>query len=292
MKKREGFEGQKSIILPDFVVKEIRKTQWGRQLHITDIGYYPKARFHFRKRIEGSEQNILIYCVDGKGWISVEGKRFEVSKNQYFLIPKGISHQYGSNDNDPWSIYWVHFSGDLASMFYDISGKTNSIAPSEISRIEERIMLYNEMFINLDMGYSFENLEYANVCLLHFLASFKYVSQFRLIRKAKEEDRIEKAIIYMKENLKGKITLHDLAERAGLSPSHFTLLFRKKTGRSPMDYLIYLRIQKACQLLDSTDMRIKEIAQKTGYDDPYYFSRIFTKLMGKSPGKYRKEPKG
>ena len=292
MHKREGFEGQKSIILPDFVIDEIKKTQWGRQLHITDIGFYPSAKFHFRKRKNGSKQNILIYCVDGKGWISVEGKRFEVSKNQYFLIPKGISHQYGSDDNDPWTIYWIHFAGKLSSLFYDISGKANSIAPSKVSRMEDRIMLFEEMFTNLDMGYSFDNLEYANVCLLHFLASFKYVSQFRQIRKMKEDDKIEKTIIFMKENMGHKVTLKELASHAGLSQSHFSMLFRKKTGRSPMDYLIYLKIHKACQLLDSSDMKIKEIALKTGYDDPYYFSRIFTKLMGKSPMKYKKEPKG
>jgi YesN/AraC family two-component response regulator len=59
-----------------------------------------------------------------------------------------------------------------------------------------------------------------------------------------------------------------------------------------MDYLIHLRIQKACQLLDNTTLQVKEIAAVSGFDDPYYFSRIFKKVMGRSPVDYRKMAKG
>jgi YesN/AraC family two-component response regulator len=57
---------------------------------------------------------------------------------------------------------------------------------------------------------------------------------------------------------------------------------------SPIDYFIKLKIHYACQLLSQSDMKIKEIADKTGYDDPYYFSRLFKQVMGKSPKEYRK----
>ncbi len=292
VKKSEGFKGQRSIILPRTIVSEIKETTVGRQLFLTDIGFYPNAASHYRERQDGCDQFILIYCTGGKGWISVSGRRYRVENNMYFIIPPKVPHSYGSDENDPWSIYWLHFSGEMAGHFYDISGRAGTIAPSPVSRIEDRIMLFEEIMANLEMGYSRENLEYANVCLLHFLSTFKYISQFRQVRKIKEHDVVEKAILFMRKNVGKKLLLADIANEAGLSASHFSLLFRKKTGHAPMDYLIHLKMQKACQLLDSTSKRVKEVSALTGYDDQYYFSRIFKKVMGISPDKYRREPKG
>ena len=292
MRKEEGFRGQRTIILPEHIIRDIQKDTLGRQLYLTDIGYYPHAQFHHLKRKEGCSQYILIYCTDGKGWFSIEGKKNLVYANQFFIIPKGVAHSYGSSDNDPWSIYWVHFSGEQASMFFENISNVNLIIPSKISRIDDRIQLFEEIIQNLEMGYSFENLQYANICLLQFLASFKYISQFRQIRRIREKDLIEDVVYYMKEFINEKITLKEIASEKGLSPSQFSLVFRRKTGRSPMNYLIHLRIQKACQYLDNTELRIKEIALRVGYDDPYYFSRVFKNVMGTSPGKYRTMPKG
>jgi AraC-like DNA-binding protein/quercetin dioxygenase-like cupin family protein len=292
VKKQEGFKGQRSVILPGMVTEEIKRYPLGKQLYITDIGFYPEARYHFRKRKHGCNQYILIYCIGGRGWISVNGREYAVEKNMYFIIPQGVSHSYGSADSDPWTIYWVHFAGEMAKYFYDISGKTGMITPSAISRIDDRIQLFEEMMVNLEMGYSRENIEYANVCLLHFLSSFKYITQFRQVRRVREEDWIERSILFMKSNLAEKLTLSGIAKEVKLSASHFSLLFRKKTGYSPMEYFIHLRIQKACQLLDSTTYRVSEISEMAGYDDQYYFSRIFKKVMGVSPVNYRKEPKG
>ena len=63
---------------------------------------------------------------------------------------------------------------------------------------------------------------------------------------------------------------------------------KKKTGLSPMDYYIKMKIQYACQLLSQSDLKIKEVAEKIGYEDPYYFSRLFKQVMNKSPKDYRK----
>ena len=292
MKKEAGFKGQRTVILPEFIINEIQKDAMGKQLYLTDIGYYPHAQFHYFKRKEGSSEYILIYCTEGRGWFSLEGKKVNVYANQYFIIPKGVTHSYGADNKDPWSIYWMHFSGVQASHFDDISGKMRLISPSNISRIDYRIELFEEILQNLEMGYSKENLQYANICLYHFLASFKYIRQFRQIRTKREKDLVDDAIYHMREFISKKLTLDSIAAHAGLSASQFSLLFRRKTGRSVMDYLIHLRVQRACQYLDNTELKVKEIAAMVGYDDPYYFSRIFKKVMGNSPAQYRIMPKG
>ena len=73
---------------------------------------------------------------------------------------------------------------------------------------------------------------------------------------------------------------------------YFSNLFLKKTGFSPLQYLNMLRIRKACQYLDNTNMKINQIAPLVGIDDNFYFSRLFTKVMGITPSQYRSDKKG
>ncbi|MCB0166075.1 MAG: helix-turn-helix transcriptional regulator, partial [Anaerolineae bacterium] len=66
-------------------------------------------------------------------------------------------------------------------------------------------------------------------------------------------------------------------------------VFKKKTGYAPIDYFIRLKIQKACELLETTDQQVSEIGHSLGYPDIYYFSRLFKKVVGLSPRQYRAE---
>ncbi|MFY0601287.1 MAG: AraC family transcriptional regulator [Cyclobacteriaceae bacterium] len=290
--KQEGFEGQRSVTVPKIILDEMRDSVLHQQLHITDIGYYPSAENHQRERINGCDQHILIYCAQGEGWLSIDGHRKIIRKNKYFIIPKNHPHSYGSSIKQPWTIYWVHFSGAISNEFTHKQHHIATIPPSSESRIQERIELFEEMLKNLEMGFSTEIVNYANICLLHFLGSFKYVDQFRVIKKFDNSDIVEKSILIMRENLNKNITLDSISKDLKLSPSHFSLRFKKKTGRSPIDYLLKLRIQMACRFLDHSSLKVKEIAQKVGIADQYYFSRLFKKNMGCSPQQYRKHPKG
>jgi len=96
----------------------------------------------------------------------------------------------------------------------------------------------------------------------------------------------------MRENIERKVTLQEMAEHAGLSSSRFSLLFQQQTGYPPLKYLNQLKIQKACHYLDFTDMKVNQISPKLGFEDAFYFTRIFTKIMGSSPTDYRAKKKG
>jgi AraC-like DNA-binding protein len=98
--------------------------------------------------------------------------------------------------------------------------------------------------------------------------------------------------VYMHDHINGQINLTDLASLCGYSVSHYSLVFRKKTSRSPIEYFNNLKIQKACQILDFTDSHIKEIATQLNFEDQFYFSRVFKKVMGISPVEYRRKKKG
>ncbi|NJO24646.1 MAG: helix-turn-helix transcriptional regulator [Bacteroidia bacterium] len=78
-----------------------------------------------------------------------------------------------------------------------------------------------------------------------------------------------------------------MAKAVYLSASHYSSLFRKKTGFSPIEYFNHLKVQQACQHLTLTDKQVKEIAFELGFDDAYYFTKVFTKMMHVTPHQYR-----
>ena len=96
----------------------------------------------------------------------------------------------------------------------------------------------------------------------------------------------------MHSRLAETVRLEEFANKAGLSVSHFSDMFREQVHQSPMSYFTQLKIRAACRLLDLTEKSVKVVAIETGYSDPYYFSRVFKKEMGISPDKYRAIKKG
>jgi AraC family transcriptional regulator of arabinose operon len=292
MRKREGFKGQKAIILPQYIQEELASIPRTKLLFVTDIGYYPAAQFHYRERLSGSDQNILIYCIDKQGWIEINNVKIKVRKDQFFIIPAYVPHKYGSDEKSPWTIYWIHFKGEISKEFLPDSFSIVDLSPEENQRNDRRIRLFEEIYQTLSMGFSKENLEYSSICLWYLLGSFQYIVQFERIRSIKQFDIIERSILFMQENIHNKISLDMLAKHCGLSISQFSLIFKKKTSRSPIEYYNNLRIQNACQMIDFTDMTIKEISLQLDFSDQFYFSREFKKIMGYSPREYRKRRKG
>jgi len=120
------------------------------------------------------------------------------------------------------------------------------------------------------------------------LASFTHLSQFQLVNQAGENDPIAQSINYMLENLTKKLKLGEIATETGLSASHYSRLFLNRTGHSPIDYFIQLKIQRACRLLDNSGWMIADVSRETGFEDQFYFSRVFRKVMAMSPANYRK----
>jgi transcriptional regulator GlxA family with amidase domain len=98
---------------------------------------------------------------------------------------------------------------------------------------------------------------------------------------------IDGVIAYRSQHLNAPLQVGTLAARADLSQSHFTALFKRYAGDTPIDYSIRLRLRDACRLLERTDMSVKPIACAPGDDDPSYFPRIFKSFNRIPPSQYR-----
>lgn len=286
--KKEGFEGQKAIVIPRNILStRCAKNPVISSLYITDIGYYPNAKFHYRTRQAGADQHILIYCHDGCGRAVIKGEQYSVEQGEFIIVPMKQAHIYQANEANPWTIYWVHFKGPAADAIVSMIKTKNNSYKGFIELSQTPIGLFDEIYNQLTRGYSNDNLVYANMSFWHYLVSIVFNNKLPGAVKMNGKDDIDKAIDYLTERVDQNLSLEDIAATVNLSPSHFSYVFKRKTGFSPIEYFNHLKIQQACQYLLFTNLRIKEIGDKIGINDPYYFSRMFRKVMGMSPKEYK-----
>jgi hypothetical protein len=115
--KSDSFYGDRSVVLSKKQLKAIIKEPLIGQLYISDIGFYPNARNHFRRRNKGIKEHILIYCIDGYGKIQIRNNTYELCPNAFFIINSHEPHSHWALENNPWSIYWLHFGGKRSLEF-------------------------------------------------------------------------------------------------------------------------------------------------------------------------------
>lgn len=281
--KTDGFRDETYIIIPTESFADYMEHPLVRAAYLTDVGFFPRARDHYREREEGADQYILIYCTEGKGVVEVEGETYYLEKSDAFCIPRNKKHRYYADEAEPWSILWVHFKGENTKYFPLDERK---IVHINSRHSDNRMMvLFKLLFRVLDRNYTLGNFIYISQVLSLILSEVYYREK---VDESTTQDRhVTMVIRYMYQNLRQNLTLEEISEEVQLSKSYLNAIFKAQTGRSPVEFFIHLKMQEACKLLKSTDLYIYEVSNELGYTDQYYFSRIFKKVVGVSPKDYK-----
>lgn len=290
MQKSRGFEGELIIEIPKLALAKCTELPLINRVYIARMGFYPKALYHYYQRPNGISQVILLYCTDGKGWIQLEKERITIQAGEIFVIPTDTPHSYGADSQSPWSIYWFHFAGSDCNETVSgiMDNKNTDTYTVQVGFSEQRNVLFKQIATTFLKGYSVSNLLFANLTLPFYLSSFIVPEHFQKETMITPLSTSDLAIQFMQQNLSHTLTLAEIAQSAHLSISFFSRKFKQETGYAPIKYFNHLRIQKACQLLHFSALRINEVALQIGIDDPLYFSRLFKQQMGVSPVQYRK----
>jgi AraC-like DNA-binding protein len=286
-RKADGFSNEQFFIIPDAFLRKITENPLSRFLTVTDIGYFPAAVHHYRERPVGCPAAILIYCSAGSGFYSInDGKRETLSARQVIVIPPNTPHAYQASADHPWSIYWVHVTGPFFHAFYD---NVASYLPLRVSEIlGERVTdIFRQCFSILSTPY--EAQEFLYMCQM-------IATMFSLINCTGRPDvplikgrnmALNKVISYMHDRVHEAVTREQLQSVAQVSSSQLTHLFKHTTGCAPIEYFLRIKIQAASRDLFFSKLPVRDIAGSYGMEDPYYFSRLFKKIMGLSPKKFR-----
>lgn len=279
---------QPEIVLPAHVIESVSRTQpLLRGVLVTGAGYSTKGTKRFDAQPTDCRHALLIYCVRGHGWCECDGRLHAVSKGDVVVLPPDKPHACGERLSAPWTIHWVQVTGALLPDYLEALTVVPSRPVRHIGDDLQCARLFSEVLDSLRRGASFPDLILASNALAYLLSL--------LIQKRPENPRensdavnkVAETIIYMSDHLDAPLRVPALARMASLSPAYFGELFKEQTGCSPRDYLHLLRIHRACQLLQATELNVKEIASQLGYQDQFHFSRQFKAFQGRSPREYR-----
>lgn len=288
-RKKDGFKGELFLIVPPYIIDDVKNNPISSNCFVTDIGYYPKAKLHYRERSKGCKHHILIHCVDGKGQVLVGDNYYHLQANQYIVIPANVSHAYEADKEDPWSIFWMHFGGHSTM---PIVSKITSVVRSKRNFFvfgKEHKVLFEKIYHFLSKGYGREIMDSVALITPSFLQPYAYPEMTMQVGEIGVHDIVQDAISFLKSRVRNKVTLEEIAGTTNLSVSHFSKIFKNRTGYSPVEYLNHLKLQEACFMLKYSSLRISEISFELGFEDQFYFSRLFKTHMGLSPLNYRKD---
>jgi len=254
-------------------------------LRVFSCGCYTQAWGHHWER-KALDEGVYIYCVAGKGLYRKGGKSWPVEPGELLYCFPNTHHEYKADDNDPWTIYWLHVSGRRIGLFEKHLELKQNKPVIQIGVIPDIVNLFKLMFSFFATMNNDTNKLAIQSCAANILGAMAVAAHSHRATQS-YTDEISVAVNFMEESIMKQIDLKDIARQAGVSPFHFSRIFKKATGMSPISYFNQLKIRKACTLLAGSKLKIKEIAYQLGFDDPYYFSRFFKKIMGFPPEQHR-----
>jgi AraC-like DNA-binding protein len=280
------------FVIPDSFLERFLDHLQAQLLIVTDIGCYPRAIVHACARPQGAKSAILIYCREGLGYYGLRGRDVRpLPAGQLIIIPPNTPHEYGSIRENPWTIFWIHLNGFLFYPFYEMVSSDVPVRIPEIYGVQ-LIGLFHQCFNILKRPYGDEEFLYLCQLATAMLALIPCAAkQPADSLSASGIQGIERTVAFMKEHLREPISLDKLAEAARFSSSHLYYLFKRSTGCAPVEYFLRLKIRAAAKEVFFSNLPIRDIAEAYGMEDPYYFSRLFKKIMGIAPTQYRKRGK-
>jgi len=274
------------LLTPGFLLRQLAEHPLSRGCHPTALGFYPAAVGHAMRRLEHRD-NLLIFCTDGSGELEVGDRQYPVRRGDAILLPRGQTHGYRADSGDPWTIYWAHFAGVEAADFVTWL-RQRGLDPVLHCGVEPALLGgFEQLLDSVAVGAGLESYIGAANRLRHLLTQFtrRHHRPGTARLGAIDAGALEN---YMREHVASRLSLEDLAALARLSPRHFASRYRQHTGYPPLQHFQHMKMEAACQLLDSTDDSVKTIAAAVGYRDPLYFSRVFQRTLGLSPSDYRR----
>lgn len=251
--------------------------------------------------------NRLYLITEGEAWVSLDNTSYHLTPGKLFLIPKFTFHSYRC-DNAMGHFYLCFFDeiafceslfDSFEFSFLVDAKKGDDILFERLNQLNPEGRINNPdpaSYDNSKSLYSFaknrKQLAVADIIEIQGII-YQLVSRF-IANSATHSSviasrkRFSKLTTYIHQHLDAKISLHDLANMACLSPDYLSKQFLEVMGVRPMDYVNRIRIERAQMLLVTTDLPIKQIAEKVGIASNSYFSTLFKKQTLNTPEEYKK----
>ncbi|MCX8511592.1 MAG: AraC family transcriptional regulator [Chthoniobacteraceae bacterium] len=227
----------------------------------------------------------LILCVRGRGWTCIEGHRHKVEQGDLLWINCHHPHEHGADPHDPWEVYWIRVEGPRLEQISDLLAVRENPVIRGVD-LEAVGSLYHQLF-GLLAGEAPGSPASIHAQVAQVLALAFNARQQAGVRTPQLPIALRRPVERMKMFYFESHTVASLSALAELSATHFSRLFKKAFGTSPVDWLRRERINQAKRRLVDTTDAVKAIADQVGYNDRYFFSKDFKKHTGLTPNQFR-----
>lgn len=246
------------------------------QHHIAHLGVMT-AEAPFEVTRHNQSGTFMLSCFAGSGLILVDGSWHRIKAGEACLLPPFVMNSLRCEESNPWHFSWVRYleSREVSPI---VSAHSPIFAKSPADPIRRAIQ-----------GLRAEADTTANLASMQLWVDLiqSYVGRFA--QPYQTDSRLFRVWNAVEQNPGLDWTLTELASLASVSEEHLRRLCKKELGRSPMQHVTFLRMQKASHLLATTDAKIESIASEVGYKTPFTFSNSFKKLVGWPPSQHRRQ---
>ncbi len=252
------------------------------RIHMAGITY-PTQGYEISRN--SSEYYVLEYVTEGSGVVSVNGETFSVTAGDVYLLPRGSRHHYYASKSDPFSKMWINCDGPLCDRLveaYRVADRYHFRSLEAQRHLFEKLLRVAEEFsapeAHLKCGVIFHEI------IASLSATLAPVSD--------ENEYAAAAKRFCDRSIYKKLTAADVAREVGLSASHLGRLFASEYGITLYAYILGLKLDTAKTLLRGTTMQVAEVAHALRFTDEHYFSNVFKKKTGVTPGEWRRGKEG
>lgn len=260
--ENQEYNTRKDILLSNLKLDNINPVSCGQHYCGRSHCFGPSVRSYY----------LLHYVVSGEGVFYSNHKEYKLSRGNIFVIRPGETTVYQASDENPWVYRWVGFTSSL-----DLS-----------------VTLAEDVIYAPECDYLFRmmvGVETMNVAKEYYICAkiFELISllSHNEERVKNSDNYVEMAKYYIEINYNCfDVSISDIADNLNLDRSYFSTLFRKHTGKSPQEYLLDFRLNKAAEMLTLGTLKSGEVGKMCGYSNPFHFSKMFKRRFGVSPSQY------
>ncbi|MDF2724402.1 MAG: AraC family transcriptional regulator [Paenibacillus sp.] len=232
------------------------------------------------------KHHIVAYSLEGQAHYTIDGKDYLVRKGDFVFFPKGKFHSGVSDQRNPWASYVLLFD----ATFPNAESEQRFLAIDNIIP-KSHVPQFTALFQDAYQEWTTKKTGYRLRCRCRIMEIFclliRKMDYFS--RNERHEQAIDAILNFMADNVAKNVTIEELSTLAGYSPSHFQSVFKQITGKTAIQYHNEIKINKARDLLQYGNFNVTEAAMQVGFNDVYYFSKLFKRVMGYSPSQFLKK---
>jgi AraC family transcriptional regulator of arabinose operon len=232
------------------------------------------------------------YVLSGCGYLEINNRKFKVTRDEIFFISPDTPVKYYPDKNNPWKYCWINFMGTKAEEFLnriDVSPGNPVIKIDHKSKIGK---LFLQNVIDCLNNNDFSDI----VATSYFYKIFAELSKLKTVSDHTEHsatvDIVNRALKFIAQNYSNpNLNIKIVASNVGIHESYLSRLIKSYTKLTFTTYLTNTRINAAVELIDMGNYFVSDVAYKSGFSDPYYFSKVFKKFNTISPRDHIKKIK-